>query len=458
MSTATPGSAEIAVSTWWQGVVDAVQRLLAAHDVDIAGIGLSGQMHGVVLVDVQRTALRPAITWADNRAPEIVEEISQRIAPFGPVIANPAVAGMPAVSLRWLQRNEPDLLQRAHLCLQPKDWLGMRLTNEAVTDITDASATLLWDFEQNDWCWPLIQNIGLDPKLFPRISPSEDIRGPLTVAVQSELGLRQPAPVIVGRADTPSAFIGSNVRLSMATQLSIGTGAQICHVSEVMNPDKTLRTNLFCGPKADQWYAMAAIHSAGLTLEWLRKLFRVTWDELYHDAFAAPRGSDGVCFLPYIAGERTPYLDRNMSGAWSGLRLDHERSHLFRAALEGCAFALRDAWEALLDLGYDTCMFTLAGGGTVDARWRRLLADVLQRPLALSPNGGGSPKGAALAAAVAIGWFDDLDQAMSTNGPPVVVAEPSAGGGYEEAFQAFQVLAQAEHERHSASLDGHGTN
>jgi xylulokinase len=444
MSTPVRGVAEVEVDAWWRAVVAAVGELLAAHDVELAGIGLSGQMHGVVLLDDELNALAPAITWADTRSPETVAEVAELAAPFRPALANPVVPGMAAVTLRWLRRHRPALLDRSHRVLQPKDWLGARLTDEPLSDPTDASATLLWDFSAGAWHQDLLRRLDLDPAVLPEVAPSDATRGRLSAAAASQLGAVAGTPVTVGRADTAAALVGSGAAASTRmTQLSIGTGGQLCHVLDTFHPDPSQRTHLYRGPGAAQWYAMAATLSAGLALEWVRRTYRVTWPELYQEAFACAPGAEGVVFLPYVAGERTPHLDPGLSAGWYGLRLHHERAEVFRSAFEGCAFALRDAWDALVDAGHETTAFLLAGGGSYDPRWRQLLADVLERPLAVAPNGGGSARGAALSAATAAGWFDDLHTAAATAGQPVIVTAPdpeSYGGG--ESLTHFRELVR----------------
>jgi xylulokinase len=443
MSTSAPGVAEVEVDAWWRGVVAAVRALLAHRPVAVAAIGLAGQMHGVVLVDGRLEALAPAVTWADARSPETVREVADLAAPFMASLANPIVPGMAAVTLRWFRRHEPALLGRARRALQPKDWLGGRLTGEAVTDPTDASATLLWDVPCSGWHSGLLRRLDIDAALLPEVAPSDAVRGQLTTDAARDLGIPAGTPVTVGRADTAAALVGSGAAGPGATQLSVGTGGQVCRVLSAFRADPSLRTHRYCGPAAGQWYAMGAILSAGLSLEWVRRALDVTWSQFYDQAFSCPPGARGVTFLPYLAGERTPHLDPSLTGGWHGLRLHHGRPEMLRAALEGCAFALRDASDAVAVPGDPSPVLTLAGGGTLDHRWRQLLADVLERPLVVAPHGGGSGRGAALSAAVAAGWFGDLASAIGSAGEPAPVAEPGpASGSYAEPLVRFRELAR----------------
>lgn len=413
-----PATPEVDPELWWHSVVAAVRAVGRATDAAVVGVGLTGQMHGVVLLDTALHPVRPAVTWADATPPDVVAEVAALAAPHRDTLGNPMVAGMPAVTLRRLG------LDGVRLVVQPKDWLGARLTGVAVTDPTDASATLLWDLPGDHWHGPFLAALGLDPALFPEVAPSDAVRGPLTAAAAAELGLPAGLPVTVGRGDTPAALIGSGAATSGRPQLSVGTGGQLCLVLDHPTPDPTLRTHRYRGPGPDQWYAMAATLSAGLALEWVRGLFGLHWPAMYDEAFAVPAGADGVVFTPYVAGERTPHLRPDLSAAWAGLRLRHGRAAMLRAAFEGVAHALRDAADTL---DHDPRRgYMLAGGGTLDPRWRQLLSDILGGPLFAAPHGGGSGRGAALSAAIAVGWFTDADTATTTAGIPVTVTEPRA--------------------------------
>lgn len=443
---AHPATARVQVRLWWDCVVRAVRAVLQAQPARVAAVGLSGQMHGVVLLDRALQPLAPAITWADTRSPEPVAELA---AAHLPALGNPVVAGMAAVSLWWLRQCEPRLLDSARLAVAPKDWLGAVLTGCAVTDPTDASATLLWDLGADAWHDELAAALGLDSGLLPAVWPSDQVRGQLLAPAAEQLGLPAGLAVTVGRGDTAAALVGSGApalptagSVARPGLLAVGTGGQLCLVTTEPRPDPALRTHLYRGPGAGQWYAMAATLSAGLALDWVRRLLHTDWATLHDEAFSCPPGADGVTFLPYVAGERTPHLDPLLSAAFSGLRLRHHRGHAARAALEGTAFALRDAWDALRAAGHDAGVLVLAGGGGVDPRRRQLLADVLRRPLASTPHGGGSARGAALSAAVASGWFTDLEQAMATAGPATVTAEPGPYD-YAEPLTRFHAAAAA---------------
>lgn len=363
------------------------------YAIEVVGVGLSGQMHGVVPVDAALRPLAPATTWASTGNPGVLAGVAELARPYLDALANPVVAGMPAVTLRELP---PSLLDATHVVLAPKDWLGAHLTGVAVTDPTDASASLLWDVRADGWHAGFVAALGLDGRLLPEVRPSDEVRGLLLAGVAEELGLPAGVPVTVGRADVAAALVGAGVPGAL---LSVGTGGQLCRVLDAPVADPTRRTHLFRGPGPAQWYAMAATLSAGLALGWVRAVFGVDWTRLYDLAFESVPGANGVTFRPHLAGERTPHLDPGLSAAWSGLRLHHTRADVLRAAVEGTAFALREAWDALVDAGHDAPVLTMVGGGTQDPRYRQLLSDILQRPLAAAPHAASSAYGAALSAA-----------------------------------------------------------
>jgi xylulokinase len=409
-----PGWAESSPGEWWDAVVQATALAVGRRGAEVTALGLSGQMHGVVLVDEGGTPLRPAVLWADARSGaqlaayrELDEGLRRRL-------ANPPAVGMAGPSLLWLRDSEPEAYATAGWALQPKDWLRMRLTGEVAAEPSDASATLLYDLPADDWSHAVLDHLGLRAGLLAPLVSSADVAGELTAQAAEELGLSRGLPVAAGAADTAAAMLGMGLSRTGPAQLTIGTGGQIVTPRPGPDVDPHLRTHLYRGARPGLWYSMAAIQNAGLALEWVRKVLGVSWDEVYDEAFAVPPGSGGVTFLPYLSGERTPRFDPGARGAWTGLGLDHTRGHLLRAALEGVAFALREGLDALEELGGDDVELRLAGGGASGAGevsgdpWRQLLADVMGRPLWLLPDeisAVASARGAAFLAGLASGVY-----------------------------------------------------
>jgi xylulokinase len=348
---------------------------------------------------------------------------------------------MAGPTLLWLRDNERQLYRQAHWALQPKDWLRLRLIHEAATEPSDASATLLYDLTTDYWAKDVIDELDLRLDFLAPIRESVEISGVLAAAAATHLGIRANLPVVGGAADTAAAALASGVLDPGPVQLTIGSGAQVVAPRDRPAIDLTGRTHLYRAAAPDRWYAMAAMQNAGIALEWVRTTLSATWDDVYAEAFAVPPGAEGLVFLPYLTGERTPYFDPTARGAWVGLRLSHSRGHLLRAALEGVAFAVRQGLEALLATGVAATELRLAGGGTYDARWRQLLADVLEQPLLATATTSASALGAALLAGVGHGAWPDARRVAALAAPPELVATPgSAADAYAEAYLRYRQL------------------
>jgi len=443
-----PGWAESSPGEWWDAVLEATGAAVGGRGAGVTAVGLSGQMHGVVLADEGGSPLRPAVLWADARSGaelasyrELDEDLRRRL-------ANPPSVGMAGPSLLWLRDNDPGTYASARWALQPKDWLRTRLTGEVAAEPSDASATLLYDLPADDWFQAVVDHLDLRAELLAPLVSSADVAGKLTAEAAEELGLPRGLPVAAGAADTAAAMLGVGLLRPGPAQLTIGTGGQIVTPQESPDVDPHLRTHLYRGALPGLWYSMAAIQNAGLALEWARKMLGVSWSEVYNEAFAVPPGSGGVTFLPYLSGERTPRFDPGARGAWTGLGLDHTRGHLLRAALEGVAFALREGLEALEDLGGDDAELRLAGGGASGAGggsgdpWRQLLADVLGRPLWLLPDeisAVASARGAAFLAGLASGVYSTAGDTLSLTPEPERSIHPG-DAEYEAAYERYKEL------------------
>jgi xylulokinase len=437
-----PGWAETSPEEWWSAVAEATKRAVGDRGSRVAALGLSGQMHGVVLTDRRGNPLRSAIVWADARSTEqlaaygrLGEEARRRL-------ANPPAAGMAGPSLLWLRDHEPHAYASSRWALQPKDWLRLCLTGEAFAEPSDASATLLYDLRSDGWDYPVVETLGLRPGLLAPLVASGSAAGTLTEKAAELLGLRPGLPVAAGAADTAAAQLGCGHMRPGTVQLTVGTGAQIVAPRSGPEPDPQQRTHLYRAAAPDLWYSMAAIQNAGLALEWARGVLGASWERVYEEAFAVPPGAGGVSFLPYLSGERTPRFDPGARGAWTGLGLDHGRGHLLRAALEGVAFALREGLEALEEAGIPVAELRLAGGGTASDPWRRMLADVLGRPLRPLPDAVApvaSARGAALLAGVASGAYQTVGDTLALAPDPDRVIPPG-DRVYEAAYARYREL------------------
>jgi xylulokinase len=432
------GWAETDPEQWWTSTRAAVAAALGDAGVggdQVRAIGFSGQMHGVVLAGADGRPLREAILWADGRAVRELDAYAALPAPLLERLANPVVTGMAGPSLLWLATHESGALRDARWALQPKDWLRLRLTGAAATDPSDASATLLFDVERDGWHDELIAALGLPGELLAPIQPAAAPAGELDASAAADLGLPAGVPVVTGAADTAAGAVGTRLAGSGEAQLTVGTGAQVIVDLPAPRRDATLRTHLFRAAVPGGWYAMAAMQNAGLALEWCLRALGRDWAWAYEHAFTGPPGAAGVTFLPFLSGERTPHMDPGLRGGWVGLGLDHDPASLMRAAFEGVAFAIRDGIDALEAAGHAVPALRLVGGGTADPRWRRLLADVLDRPLLPVDVPAASARGAALLAGEGVGapappLADRAGQAAIEPGPDA--------SAYEEPLARFR--------------------
>ena len=407
-----PGWAETDPDAWWSAIRSGVAEVLTAAPGAVpSGIGLSGQMHGVVLADASAVAVRPAVLWADARA---ADELSLYRALPADVLArqaNPLFPGMFGPELAWLTRHEGETVAAARWALSPKDWVRARLTGAIAGEPSDASATLLFDVLTGDWDDDVVAALGIRRDLLPDLLPSAGtIAGHLLPGVAADLGLSAGTPVAAGAGDSAAAALGSGLFRTGDVQLTIGTGVQIVTPvpapSAQSLPGPSPVTHLYRAATRDGWYAMAAGLTGGQTLDWVRRMLAVDWVELYAAADHQPRPDDPI-FVPHLVGERTPHLDSSLRGSWTGLAAHHTRRDLMYSALEGVAFAVAESLDALSGNDSGHRDLRLAGGGTVSAAWRSLLADVLRARLHAVDVPGASARGAALLGAQAAGLVDD---------------------------------------------------
>jgi xylulokinase len=434
-----PGWAESSPDDWWQAVAVSVREACAAHrGAEVRAIGLSGQMHGVVLCHADSRPVRPAVLWADQRARGELDTFRDLAPPLRSSLGNPLAAGMAGPILRWLSHHEADAARGARWALQPKDWLRLCMTGIAGAEHSDASATLLYDIQSETWASPVLGSLGLNPKFLAPIAGSATVAGELLPAAAHHLGLPVGIPIAHGGADAPCAALGLGLVAPGRVMLSVGTGAQFLAPTASARPHPQFLTHAFRGTTESGWYAMAAVQNAGLALEWVLSGLGANWDAAYEALAETPPGAGGVTFLPYLSGERTPLMDANVRGGWMGVGLEHDRSHLLRAAFEGVAFALKHALAAFETLNIDPTEFVVAGGGATHPVWRTLLADVLESPLTLTSVDAASARGAALLAQVAIGWFDDVAATAASAPAPTESTAPSpSSGAYDAPYAAF---------------------
>jgi xylulokinase len=448
VTSAAAGYAESDPADWWAAVSACVREAVAtAGGARPVAIGLSGQMHGLVMTSADGRALRPALLWADSRATGALRAYRQLPRPALDRLANPLAPGMTGPMLSWVAGHELEVYARSRWALSPKDWLRARLTGEVHAEPSDASATLLYDVAGDRWDLEVVSALGLDAGLLAPLLPSAAaVAGQLTAGAAAELGLPAGLPVAAGAGDTAAAALGSGIGSGMAgesgIQLTVGTGAQVIRPRAAPVNRAEAGVHLYRLASPHGWYQMGATLSAGLSLNWVREVLNATWDELY--ASASGQRADDPVFVPHLSGERTPYCDPALRGSWTSLTLAADRASLLRSALEGTAFAIRDALDALTG-GERPGGLRLAGGGTLVPGWRQLLADVLGVPLYAVDVPAASGRGAALLGAISAGLLGFEDCAGPLAPPARLAAEPdqSRAALYTDRHGRFQRAVSA---------------
>lgn len=411
-----PGAAEQDPADWWRATVTAVRQAMsgAGSECAIHAIGLSGQMHGTVLLDRQGEPVAPAIIWSDLRSATSAAAITSAVGRdrLLDIAGSPVAAGFQAATIHWLRQARPDLWARTVKVLLPKDYLRFRLTGVYATDPSDATATLLLDAHTRQWSSVLLNAAGVDLAQLPTIFPSSAVTGELANDAARELGLRPGIPVAGGAGDAAAAAVGAGVVDPSFLLLTLSSGAQALAPAITSDIDSRGRIHTFCsafepGNGRAGWNLMGATMSAGLALRWLRQgLFQLTNEEAFADLDAAasvPAGSNGLIFLPYLTGERTPHMNPNARGMFIGLSPEHGRAELTRAVLEGVAMALYDAFLVVREIGANPERIVLAGGGSRSRLWRQIIADLFGLPLAPLAIDEQSAYGAAILATSVMG-------------------------------------------------------
>jgi xylulokinase len=394
-----PGWSEQEPEDWWT----ATQSVMARLDGDsAAGIGLTGQMHGLVTLGADQQPLRPAILWNDGRSQPQATRIEHQlgIERLVALSGNRALAGFTAPKLTWLAEHEPEVHRQIAHVLLPKDYVRLRLTGELATDVSDASGTVLLDVGRRAWSADLAEAFAVDPSWLPAVHESAAVTGHTARGV----------PVAAGAGDQAAGALGVGVTDDLSpASLVLGTSGVIFSARDAFTPDPQGRLHAFCHALPDTWHVMAVILSAAGALSWLAGTLGASDDlaGLLEQAAAWPPGVEGLTFAPYLSGERTPYPDSELRGGFVGLGLRHDRGAMARAVLEGVAYALRDGLDLIAATGARPEVARVSGGGARSDLWLRILASVLELPLERTESGAGAAYGAALLGGVAAGVFDD---------------------------------------------------
>jgi xylulokinase len=448
---------------WWRAVVHSIRNTMAVamlYKRGIVAVGLSGQMHGSVLLTRQAlasggedgTVVRPALLWNDQRTAAQCEEIERRLGGRAALVAqvgNAALTGFTAPKLLWVREHEPELwAQVAGVCL-PKDYIGFRMTGRLATDVGDASGTLLFDVANRRWHEGVCGALGIGPGILPRAYESAAVVGTMTAWAAKVTGLPQGIPVIAGSGDNMTSAVGGGVVEPGIVAAALGTsGVVIAHartpvVDVAGKGEEVGRTHTMCSAAgADAWCITGCMLSAGGSLKWVRDtLFAgVGYEELMFEASQAPAGSGGLVFLPYLTGERCPHPDPAARGGWIGLTSRHTRGHLVRSVVEGVSFGMGQIMDIVRGMGIKAERVRISGGGAKSPMWRQILADVFQAPVVMTNSEEGPAHGAALLAGVGAGVWKSVPEACRVAIRETTVTEPGDGGQYAGARRVYEEL------------------
>jgi xylulokinase len=407
---------------WWRATLESIQAVISKSSVkahDIKGVGMTGQMHGLVLMDAHGEVLRPAILWNDQRTGEQCDLIRSRIGKQRLInlTGNDALAGFTAPKILWVQQNEPYVYQKINHVLLPKDYVRYRLTNQYAMDRAGGSGTLLFHLKKRDWSVEVMQALDINPDWFSSTFEGTQITGEITSESASATGLIAGTPVFAGGGDQAAGAVGVGAVSEGILSLSLGTsGVVFASVNSPLIEPKG-RLHAFCHAVPDKWHLMGVMLSAAGSLRWFRDTFSpgTDFDTLLKSVKKIPVGSEGLLFLPYLTGERTPYPDPLARAVFIGLTVRHGLPHMTRALLEGVAFGLRDSFELMKGTGLGTInQVRISGGGAKSDIWRQILADVLQVELVTVNSMEGAAFGAALLAATGAGVFPDISAACQS--------------------------------------------
>lgn len=447
---------------WWRAAQRAVRLVLreaGASGGDIAGVGLSGQMHGLTLLDAADEVIRPALIWCDQRSQEQVDWINARAGQSMVLeqTANPVLTGFTAPKLLWVRDHEPRSYERVRRVLLPKDYIRFCLTGEYVSEVSDASGTALFDVMGRRWAKPLIERLRIDGSILPEVVESPEVTGTVTRGAARVTGLRPGTPVVGGAGDQAASAVGNGIVRAGLVSCTLGTSGVVFSHLEAAAYDPLGRVHTFCHAVPGKWHVMGVTQGAGLSLQWFRNQLceslaaeadhrgAEAYDLLTDEAALVEPGAEGLFWLPYLMGERTPHLDPYARGGWLGLTAKHTRGHLVRAILEGVAYSLNDCLQIVEGLGAEIRAVRASGGGAKSALWREILAAVFGKPVASLETQEGSAYGAALLAMVGTGAFESVEEACSSTIREVKREQPNAlqHQSYRKRYAQFRRLYPA---------------
>ena len=461
MSTPQPLWAEQNPVDWWAAAVSSIRSVLRGERIpanQIIGIGLTGQMHGLVLLDKFGRVLRPCIMWNDQRTAAQCAAITEQIGAHQllDLIANPVLPGFTAPKILWVRENEPQVYSEIAHILLPKDYIRYRLSNVFATEVSDASGTALFDVQHRCWSSELLAALNIPSQWLPESFESPVVSAKVSADAANETGLVEGTPIVGGGGDQAAQAVGAGIIRPGIISATLGTSGVVFAATDKFSVESEGRLHTFCHAVPGQWHWMGVMLSAAGSFRWFRDALGQSevvqarangtdvYDELTALASTASAGSEGLIFLPYLSGERTPYADPDARGVYFGLTLRHTKAHLVRAVLEGVTYGLRDSLELMRGMGLQITQVRASGGGARSALWRQILADVFDSEIALVNVTEGAAYGAALLAGVGVGVYQDVAEACAHTAGIADPIEPSADArDYAAYYQIFRALYPA---------------
>lgn len=453
LQTPHPLWSEQSPAEWWQAVAHSIRQVLqmaAIGGSEVGAVGLTGQMHGLVILDEEGKILRPAILWNDQRTQAQCDEIHRRMGRerFIQITGNVALTGFTAPKLLWVAQNEPETYRKICHVLLPKDYIRYCLTNVYVMDKADGAGTVLFDLKARDWSPEVLTALEIEAAWMPRTYEGPQITGTVTAEAAALTGLKAGTPVVAGGGDQAAQAVGVGAVEPGIVGLTVGTSGVVFATTPAPLIEPQGRLHAFCHAVPGMWHFMGVMLSAAGSLQWYRDTLApgVSFDELLKPAETISAGSEGLFFLPYLSGERTPYPDPLARGAFAGLTLRHTQAHMTRAVLEGVAFGLKDCFELIRNAGLGKITQVRAsGGGTKGALWRQILADVLESELVTVNTAEGAAFGAALLAGVGLGVWKDVPTACkkSVRITGTTLPQPQNYAVYRRAYTVYHDLYPA---------------
>ena len=437
---------------WWRAAQIAVLGVLEQAHIDgraVQGIGLSGQMHGLVMLNARHEVIRPALIWCDQRSQRQVDLINSSVGADRVLnwIANPVLTGFTLPKLLWVRDNEPQSFDAIRQILLPKDYIRFKLTGEFATDVSDASGTALFDVVNRNWSAEMVSALALDKAILPRACESSTITGKVSEAAAKLTGLAPGTPVVAGAGDQAASAIGNGIVQTGEMSCTVGTSGVVFAYLEKPSYDPGGRVHTFCHAIPNAWHVMGVTQGAGLSLQWFRNRFApdAEYDDLTAEAALSPSGAHGLFWLPYLMGERTPHLDANARAAWVGLTAKHQRADMVRSILEGVCYSLKDGLEIIASLGARPALVRLSGGGARSPLWHQLFADIFDSRVVTLETQEGSAYGAALLALIGTGEYAGAVELCRTAIKEVSVKEPQSEEVefYKRRYRAFRSLYPA---------------